>query len=154
MRRRALLWTIGAVGLSGCISTVESAVNSDSGHIENREFERFESGTDLFDSVSEHNPEVTFHPDTSRVEIVGSFCVGSPGRYKAILEKATYHENPDTLIAHVGSKEVDSTGNLAMAIQAYRATITFRQELPASVVAVELGQCTVESTAVERSTDD
>lgn len=154
MRRRTLLGGIGIVALSGCVSTVESAVSSDSGPIENREFEVFESGSDFFDSISEHNPEVIFHQDGSRVEIAGKLCVGSPGRHEATLEKATYHETSDTLIAHVGSKEVDSTGNLAMTSQAYRATITFRQELPTSVVAVELGQCNVESTTTHPPTDD
>lgn len=153
MKRRALLGGIGIAALSGCIATLESTINSNSGPIESREFEVFEPGSDFYDSVPEHNPAVTFDQRENRVEIIGILCVGSSSTYKASLEKSTYHDDTDTVLVHVGRVQVQVGGTDDMSADAYRAEITFQKAVPHSVVAVELGQCAVESTTTHLPVD-
>jgi len=157
MERRALLGGLcGITALSGCVSLVDSALQSDSGGpIADREFEVFGPGSDFIDSAPRSPPQISFRPPENRVIIDGSLYVGSADSHEAALEDATYHEDSDTLSVRVGRDEKgDGGSSLVMSANSYRATITFRESLPRSVVAVEFGQMSVESTTADRSHTD
>jgi hypothetical protein len=139
MNRRTLLGGLGGLlATAGCIGqlTPESAA------IESKELAAYDPEDAFFDETPgvRDPPKIAFVEAESQVRVTGKLYVGSSTCNKAALKEVSYNEKTDTLRLTVGSGEKENSGNFCTgdeSVDAYRAIITFRNQLPQTVVATE-----------------
>jgi hypothetical protein len=149
-RRRALG---GLAGLLAGGVVIERFVAGTSPIVE-REFSAFDPATQFYDAAPEATApsRVTFHPDESRVRIVGKLFVGSSSCDRAALERATYDGRADSLLVTVGSETKPGGGHGCTgdeSADAYRVSVTFEERLPETVAVEEAGDVSTRETTVK-----
>ena len=140
MNRRTVLGVCGVVATTGCLS--HDVLGS--GPITNRDLTAYDSGSEFYNAAPglREPPKVTFKLKKSSVLITGKLYVGSSSCNKAALKHVAYDTSADTLRVTIGSGEQQQSGNACTADEsadAYRARITFADQLPATVEATENG---------------
>lgn len=139
MKRRALLGGLGGLlATAGCMGQLTPG----SAAIERRELTAYDPDDAFYDGAPDVSdpPKITFDEAETQVRVTGKLFVGSSTCNKAILTEASYERDSDTLRLTVGSGEKENAGNSCTAdesIDAYRAIITFTEQLPQTAVATE-----------------
>lgn len=153
MNRRAVL--IGVCSLLATGGCLDRALLGDEA-IANREFTAYEPGSDFYDAAPpvDKPPQVTFDQEATTVEVTGKLFVGSSTCHQAALKESTYDADADTFAVTLGSGQKPNSGNACTgdeSIDAYRALITFDEQLPATVEATELDNPGETETRVQNS---
>ncbi|WP_424006964.1 hypothetical protein [Haloferax denitrificans] len=139
MNRRTLLG-----GLGGLLATAEciGQLTPESAAIESKELTAFDPEDTFYDEAPgvRDPPKIVFVEAETQVRVTGKLYVGSSTCKKAALKEASFNRQTDTLRLTVGSGDKENAGNSCTAdesVDTYRAIITFRDQLPQTVVATE-----------------
>lgn len=139
MNRRALLGGLsGLLATAGCVGQLTPW----SSPIEHRELTAYDPSEDFYDEAPKVRdpPKITFTEAKTQVRVTGKLFVGSSTCGKAVLKEASYERDGDTLRVTVGSGDKEHDGDYCTADEsadAYRAIITFKEQLPQTVVAIQ-----------------
>ncbi|MGB9957649.1 hypothetical protein ACOZ4B_14835 [Haloferax prahovense] len=139
MNRRTLLG-----GLGGLLTTVGclGQLTPESATLESQELTSFDPEDAFYDETPgvRDPPKISFVEAETQVHVTGKLYVGSSTCNKAAFKEVSYNRKTDTFRLTVGSGEKETTGNVCTedeSVDAYRAVITFRNQLPQTVVAIE-----------------